>query len=204
MRNARIVVVVGILLVPAWAAAAEDSPRPGAKTGYWPAEREQAVHNALSFAAEMIARVHDANLVAIRIGGMAEQHATAPALRRYGRLMAQDRRVQDRQLLDYARRAGVPVGPAQFLTEEERARSAEKLTKLEHLATLSGPAFDNELVGLATIENQSAITLVDQVRGEVADPDLRIMLDKVLPILKQHVTIARTLGQRTVGMTDAR
>lgn len=206
MGKSRIVTValLGIVSVPASVFAAGDSPRSPAKTGYWPMEREQAARDALSFATEVIARIHEANQIAIRVGRMAEERAGAPALRRYGRLVATDRRVQDGQLLEYARHAGVTVGPAKYLTEAEHIRGAEKAASLGRLATLSGPAFDNELLGLATSDNQSAIELIDEARGEVADPELRIMLDKALPILNQHMTIVQALGRRAVGMTVSR
>lgn len=199
MRNVRIVAVVGVLLISPWVAAAEEAPRAPRTTGYWPAQREQAARDALSFATEVIARIHDANQIAIRVGQLAEERASTPALRRYGRLTAMDRRVQDKQLLEYAKHAGATVGPAQFLTEVERGHAAERMARLERLGTLSGTAFDSEFLGLATSNNQSAIQLVDEARGEVADPDLRIMLDKVLPILNQHMTIAQTLGRKAVA-----
>jgi predicted outer membrane protein len=193
MRNSLRVVVFCFLLVPALVVAA-DTPRTAPGTGWWPEVMERTFSDALSFSREIMARVHFANQVATELGRLAEERAGSAELRRYGRLLAVDRRLQDAQIIDYAsRRMGVPIGPPQFVMEAERELVQQRRARLDHLKTLTGLAFDDEFLALAWDDNQSTIELVDQARHQLDDPSLRIMFDQTMPILDQHEGIMRGL-----------
>jgi putative membrane protein len=204
MRSSRKVAVFGVLLVPALVAAA-GAPRAAPETGWWPEALERTFSDALSFSREMMARVHFANQVATELGRLAEERAASPELRRYGRLVATDRQLQDAQIFDYAsRRMGVTLGPPQFVMEAERELVQQRTMRLDHLKTLAGPAFDTELLALASSDNQSSIALVDNARTQLDDPTLRIMFDQTMPILEQHEGIAQVLRSRAAGTTEGR
>lgn len=194
MRNLRMVAVFGVLLVPVLGVAADD-PRSGPKTGWWPEVLERTLSDTLSFSREMMARVHHANQIAIELGRLAETRAGSPELRRYGRLTATDRQLQDAQVLDYAaRRMGVVLGSPQFVMEAERELVQQRAMRVDHLRTLAGTAFDGEFLDLASSDNQSALELVDHARTQLDDPSLRIMFDQTMLILEQHERIVEQLS----------
>ncbi len=204
MRSIPRVMVFSVMLVPALGVAA-DAPRTAAKTGWWPDVMERTFSDAMSFSREMMARVHYANQLATELGKMAEAHAGSPELRRYGRLVATDRQLQDALVLDYAsRRMGVVLGPPEFVMEAERQLVQGRTAKLDHLKTLRAAAFDSELLALASNDNQSDIELVDQVRTQLDDPSLRIIFDQTLPILEQHERILQTLRSRFARTSEGR
>ncbi len=200
MRNARRTVVLGVLLVPVLVMAADGS-RTAGKTGWWPEVLERTFRDALSFSREMMARIHHANLNAVEVGQLAERRASSPELRRYGRLLAADRQLQDAQLVDYAaHRMGVTIGPPELVMEAERELVQQRAAQVARLQTLAGPAFDRELLALLVRDNESSLELVDQSRVQLDDPALRIMLDQTLPVLQQHERIGQVLrGRATVS-----
>lgn len=196
MRNLRRVVVFGLLLVPAFVVAA-DAPRATQQTGWWSEGLERTFSDTLSFSKETLARVHYANRLATMLGRLAEESAGSPELRRYGRLLAADRRIQDAQVLDYAsRRMGVTLESPQWGMEAERESVQERAERLANLRTLVGTAFDREFLALAFDDNQSDMGLFDYARTQLDDPTLRIMFDKTMPILRQHEKIVQVLRSR--------
>ena len=204
MRNLRRVVVFGVVLVPALVMAA-DPPRNSAATGWWPEVMERTFSDVLSFSQEMMARVHFSNQSATELGRLAEVRASSPELRRYGRLVAADRQLQDAQIVDYAtRRMGVSLGPPQFVMEAERELVMQRRAKVDQLRTLAGLGFDGEFLALAWEDNQAAIELVDHARTQLDDPTLRIMLNQTMPILEQHERILRGLRSWAVYTSEER
>jgi predicted outer membrane protein len=196
MRNFGTVAVLGVLVFPGLVAAG-DAPQNAKKTGWWPAAVEKTTRDALLFSQEMMARIHYANQNAIQVGRLAKEHGNSAEVQRYGRLLATDGQVLDKQLIDYAqRRMGVTLGLPQFVMEAERDLSLQRTARVERLSTLGGAEFDGELLELAVSDIQSAFELVDHARIQVDDPDLRIMFDKTMPILQQHGMIAHVLSNK--------
>lgn len=204
MRNLRLVAVLGVLLVPMLVVAAS-APQPEPKTGWWPEVLERTLSDTLSFSREMMARVHHANQLAIELGRLAETRAGSQELRRYGRLTATDRQLQDAQVVDYAaRRMGVVLGLPQFVMEAERDLVQQRATRVANLRTLAGTAFDGEFLDLASSDNQSALELVDHARTQLDDPTLRIMFDQTMLILEQHERIVEQLSSTAARATEER
>jgi predicted outer membrane protein len=204
MRNLPRVVVFGVLLVPAFVLAG-DAPRAPSQTGWWSEGLERTFSDTLSFSRETMARVHYANQLAAALGRLAEESASSPELRRYGRLLAADRQLQDAQVLDYAsRRMGGALSSPQWGMEAERALVQRRTERLDRLRSLVGPAFNSEFLALASDDNQSDIDLFDYARTQLDDPSLRIMFDKTMPILQQHEKIVKALRSKTGRATEGR
>lgn len=204
MRNLRSVVVLGLLMVPAFVVAA-DAPRAAPQTGWWSEGLERTFSDTLSFSKETLARVHYANRLATVLGRLAEESAGSPELRRYGRLLAADRQIQDAQVLVYAsRRMGMALGPPQWGMEAERQLALRRAERLARLRMLVGTAFDREFLALALDDNQSDMGLFDYARTQLDDPTLRIMFDKTMPILQQHEKIVQVLRSRAERASEGR
>jgi predicted outer membrane protein len=204
MRNVRSVVVFGLLLVPAFVVAG-DAPRAASQTGWWSEGLERTFSDTLSFSKETMARVHYANRLATVLGRLAEESASSPEVRRYGRLLGADRQIQDAQVLDYAsRRMRVALGEPQWGLEAERTLALRRAARLAGLRTRVGTDFDREFLALALDDNQSDMGLFDYARTQLDDPTLRIMFDKTMPILQQHEKIVQVLRSRAARATEGR
>jgi len=193
MVGSRVVVAVGILLAPALAGA-QGVPGTRKSPAGWPAVAEVANQNALTYAREVIARIREMNEIELRAGHMAQSRGGASEIRRYGRLLVADHAAAERRLLDYsARKLGVGRGPREEVEPADRDLMAQHVTDTERMSTLSGAAFDEAFLSMMVSDHQSAVNLLETARETVADPDLRMIFRKVLPLLRQDLWIAQTL-----------
>jgi predicted outer membrane protein len=196
--------VLGLVLVPALVMAA-GSRRAEPKTGWWPEVMERTFSDALSFSQEMMARVHYSNQLAAELGRLAEVKTASPEVRRFGRLIAADRQLEDKQMLEYAsHRMGVALGPPQFVMESERDLVMQRMARFDYLKTVAGPDFDTEFLALALADNQTDFELIDHAATQVDDPTLRIMFDQMIPILEQHEIIMQALRSQGARSTVGR
>jgi putative membrane protein len=70
---------------------------------------------------------------------------------------------------------------------------AEHKATLEKLRGLKGAEFDREFVRVMIKDHQMAIDRLTSARSQVTDPEYVSLIDKVLPTMKQHVTLAQKL-----------
>ena len=70
---------------------------------------------------------------------------------------------------------------------------AQHVAETERMATLKGTEFDVAFLSMMVSDHQSAVNLLETARETVDDPDLRIILRKLLPISRQDLWIAQTL-----------
>lgn len=191
------VVVLAAMLAPVVVAAQDGS---GATKGVagWPVVAEKSNTDALSFTRETLARIHHTNQLEAQVGALAQERGSTPEVRRFGRILVVDHARADRELLEYAqRRRGVAIGPPQVVMEAERDQLSEKAIAIQELKLLTGPAFDAQFLNMMTEEHETAIQALQNARAMVEDPQLRTILRKVLPILRQHLWIAQSLATQS-------
>jgi predicted outer membrane protein len=70
---------------------------------------------------------------------------------------------------------------------------AEHKATLEKLRGLKGPEFDREFARAMVKDHQMVIDRLTNARSQVSDPEYLGLIDKVLPTLKQHLTMAQKL-----------
>src|SRR5438105_2117268 len=73
-----------------------------------------------------------------------------------------------------------------------RSKNTDDQT-LETLRTLEGPAFDREFVRAMVDGHQKVIDRLTNVRDRRIDPDLRKLIDDLLPSFKRHLEMAQAL-----------
>jgi putative membrane protein len=70
---------------------------------------------------------------------------------------------------------------------------ADHQATLEKLRTLKGADFDREFVRAMVKDHQMVIERVTHARSRINDPELTGLVDKLLPTLKQHLSMAQKL-----------
>jgi len=162
----------------------------------WPAVAEKTGRDAAAITADILAMVYYANETKIEMGQLALSRGASAQVRRYGALVVADHERMDRALLRYAKtRRGITVETTS-LAGDERPEMQEKAQAIQRMRTLSGAAFDRELLAAIVPDQQRAIADMESYRLMVDDPDLRELFSKILPILMQHVTIAAKLESK--------
>lgn len=91
---------------------------------------------------------------------------------------------------EYARTA---MGGSGTAGDSHAQAKAEHRATLEKLRGLKGAEFDKEFVRVMIKDHQMAIDRLTSARTQVTDPEYVSLIDKVLPTMKQHVTMAQKL-----------
>jgi putative membrane protein len=146
--------------------------------------------------AEILSRVHRANLLAIELGRLAMSRGEAPRLRRYGDLVVRDHSRVDKLVSRHTRRRGLVLTEPRPTSSIEEEQVHQRNLTLKRLQTLSGSELDPELLTAMLAAHEDAIQMLEEARTQVRDEQLRGLLTKVLPILKQHRRLAEHLGAR--------
>lgn len=124
-------------------------------------------------------------------GQMAAARASLPAVRAFGTMLVTQHRAAHGELQAVARANGITL-PINV--------EADKRSKLDRLAQLSGAAFDREFVQVVGIaDHETAVARFTAAHREVRDPTLRAWIDKALPSLQRHLQEARQLPMLPPG-----
>jgi putative membrane protein len=101
---------------------------------------------------------------------------------------------QDQIELDRrARAVGSATGEWAWTWEHAvRSESGHK-TALDNLRKLKGAEFDREFTRAMVEDHQMAIDRLSSARSTTGDPELRNLIDKLLPTFKQHLGMAQKL-----------
>ncbi|MDB6112863.1 MAG: outer membrane protein [Pedosphaera sp.] len=120
----------------------------------------------------------------IRMGQVIVQKAQNQDLRNYGQRLINDHTRMDQQLAQIAARKTVLL-PTQA--------DAAHQQMMDTLTSLSGMDFDQSALQDAIRDHQTDIQLYQQASTTLQDPDLRAFAQQSLPILQQHLDLARQL-----------
>lgn len=140
--------------------------------------------------AHVIAHMHAVNQTEIELGKLAQRNGTA-AVRAYGHMLVKDHTAFDRKLLTYSREHGLSPIP-----EDTSMSASEKLdmdNQKAHLRTLSGNAFDHELLPMMAAAHDKELAKADANIALVDDAKLKTMIQDFRPTLQHHADEARRL-----------
>jgi putative membrane protein len=120
------------------------------------------------------------------LGQLAEQHASSPAVRDYGRMLREDHAAAKAKALPVAQAHGVPD------TTEMAPEAKAEAKKLE---ALSGAAFDREFARYMVGDHKKDIADFEkQAKG--GDPPTAALARDTLPDLRKHLKTAQQLSSR--------
>jgi len=138
-------------------------------------------------------------LAEVEMGRMAETQAQNPQVKQLGQRLVQDHTTANQQLMQIAQQAGVNVP----------SDTNRKETHMENkLQGQTGAAFDKAFVEHALTDHEKDIRKFEKASQDTKDPQLKAWIDKNLPILRQHLEMARAAGtsvgvdQRTLSAAD--
>ena len=124
-------------------------------------------------------------------GQMAAAKGMQPAVRAFGTMLVAQHRAAHGELQAVARANGITL-PINV--------EADKRSKLDRLAQLTGTAFDREFVRVVGIaDHEAAVARFTAAGRDVRDPSLKAWIDKTLPALQAHLQEARQLPMLPPG-----
>jgi putative membrane protein len=134
------------------------------------------------------------NMTEARLGEIVENNAENPAVKAFGRLMTYDHsRLNSglRGLQHVVQQEGVSL--TRRLDQQHQA-------EMDRLSQLKGVAFDQAYMKEMVEGHEKAVSLFEQEANQVQDPQLKNWAMDTLPILKQHLALAKAIHGSMTSM----
>jgi putative membrane protein len=121
----------------------------------------------------------------VKLGQLAMQKSSTPAIREFGRWMATDHSMANNELKQVAQQLGVEL-PAKI--------DAEHQQKYDRLSGMSGAQFDREYIKEMLADHQKDVPQFQKMAQSARSPELKAFAQKVTPALQQHLAEAQDLS----------
>lgn len=130
---------------------------------------------------EVIDKLHAANKAEIEAGKLAKKNAGSAQVKQFGAKLVSDHTKADQELTTLAKRNGVK------LSEVESAQ-------VDSLKDLKGEAFDHSFLEMMVKDHQVAIDQVEKAENQAENKEVKALLRKTLPTLRDHERHAEQLN----------
>jgi putative membrane protein len=131
--------------------------------------------------ADVLGKVHRANLHEIQMGKMAESHAMSADVKAFGKALMKDHAAADKKVVQLAK-------------DEKVSLTAGAPAPDTHLAhEFTGAAFDDAFAKEMLAAHDKDVADVTAARDATTDAKLKALLTELLPVLKKHEDTARKL-----------
>ena len=129
------------------------------------------------------------NLAEIELGRVAAQRAARPSVRSFGERMVTDHGRSNAELTSLARSKGIEV-PTALEPSQQAVR--------DRLSALSGNDFDRAYMSEMVRDHTEDIALFERAAEISTDPDLKAWAAQSLPMLREHLALARQVNSEVV------
>jgi|SRR5580704_5566218 putative membrane protein len=126
------------------------------------------------------------NKAEVKLGRLAEQKGTTPAVRDFGRRMVQDHSKNDAELKELASGENLPL-PTQIKKSDE--------STYEHLSTLSGKAFDRAYSRAMVQDHMRDLAEFQQEAKDAQNQAIKDYAVQTVPVLQSHLDQARQMEE---------
>lgn len=129
------------------------------------------------------------DLAEIELGQLAMQRASNPSVRAFADQAVKDHSRAHAELMALAQRRGLTAAPA---------LDASQQAMRDRLATLSGPDFDRAYMQEMTRDHTEDVAAFERATQVVTDPEIKAWATRTLPVLQQHLALARQVNTQIV------
>lgn len=128
----------------------------------------------------------------VQMGRLASQKGQSEAVKQLGQKLVQDHTKANQELKQLASKKGVT------LTSEP---GTEHKGALDHLRSLQGQEFDKAFTQHAVQDHQKDIQKFEKA-SQSQDPEIKAFAAKTLPVLKQHLQMAKSADTQGAGSSS--
>ena len=137
---------------------------------------------------EFVVQAGLSNLAEIALARIGVERAQKPVVKSFAERLVQDHTKAFDEVKVYATNKG--VGLATEMNQAQQATAA-------NLTTAAANTFDRDFVAVMVQEHQKAVTSFESAAVQAKDPDLKAWIDKTLPVLREHLEMAKAMaGQK--------
>lgn len=133
--------------------------------------------------AAFVREAGSAGLAEVRMGGLAQQNSQEQGVKDFGQRLVTDHSKANEQLARIASEKGLQMPTTMSSTDEKM---------IEHLSSLQGAEFDRSCKRHAIEAHEKAIRLFKAARNS-KDTQIKAFADETLPVLEEHLRMARAL-----------
>jgi putative membrane protein len=176
-------------------AARRSAPRVPARPSHTHASSAPAAPNRGN-TRTVLSQIHQANLMEIALGKMAEEKASTSEVRAYADQLVQDHTNVDQMVVAMAQKSSAHSQNGPAANREGRGGIAHETQLERKLKSASGPDFDRLFLQQTSSDHERLIRKLQQDREDASDDELEALIDKMIPILEQHRELAQILMKK--------
>lgn len=133
-------------------------------------------------------------IMEVKMGYMGVQNGQGSQVKNLGQKLIQDHTAANKELEQLAARKGVVV-PQELDPHHQQ--------ELDRLSKLTGAQFDQAFIQHAVTDHQKDIKKFQTAAEKATDQDLRAFAQRTLPVLQQHLDMAKSAQQAPTSSTTA-
>ena len=138
---------------------------------------------------DFVSKAASGGTAEVELGRVATQRAVRPSVRSFAERMVADHGRANAELAALARRKGLEV-PTALEPSQQAMR--------DRLSGLSGPDFDRAYMSEIVRDHTEDIALFERAAEISSDPDLKAWATRSLPMLRDHLALARQVNSEVV------
>ena len=124
-------------------------------------------------------------LAEVQLGQLTLERGSSDAVKQYGQRMVQDHTQANNQLQQLAAQKGVTL-------PNDIGKKNQKV--MQQLSKLSGASFDRAYINDMVKDHTKDVSLYQRQAQQGQDPDLKVFAQQTLPILQEHLQMARSVA----------
>lgn len=157
--------------------------------GGW--QQGQAPNPEPSLPQVLLSTMHQVNQLEMRLGRLAEEKGASADVRRYGDRLYRDHRFGDRRVTALAASQDLNLLPPDQLPTAPKLQPV--MAEAETLGQETGPAFDRAFLQLMVRSHEMATGMLRDAEGSLPSGQVQDLVSRLLPILEQHLALARAI-----------
>lgn len=140
-------------------------------------------HNMSSMDRSFAQKAAMGGLAEVKLASLAETHASSGAVKEFAGRMVTDHTKANNELMEWGRRRSFSMPSAPASTEKKLYNSLSKLR---------GAAFDRAYMNSMVKDHTMDVAEFTKASQKCSNPELREWAGKKLPVLREHLTMARS------------
>jgi putative membrane protein len=174
----------------------------------------QMEHGSMKLTDDKVLRkLHHANLEEVKAGQLAQQKAASKDVKDYGAMLVRDHQKADQDVKAVASKLNVDVeamkmdADKQMKSDADHDRQAKheaKQHQMDQLQQLTGRDFDRSFLQMMVNGHREVIEMVKTARSGDVKPEVKSLLDKLLPGLQAHEDKANEILNKVNNTASAK
>lgn len=129
----------------------------------------------------------DGGMLEVQLGKIALTNSSNQDVKDFGQMMIDDHTKANNELMALAKEKNITLPPAP---------SQKSVKRIKDLNEKTGGDFDKDYINFMVSDHESVISSFENASNKTADADIRSFVDKTLPVLKNHLSAAKTLKDK--------